>query len=101
MLINNCAGNRTQSCSPVCKGLLEGFQNNRGCCLNALYNSTFTVVTAQNYTTSPLFADQSIFYWCNVEAPPLTCELPNGSLLLKAFMLMLLLPLVVHIMDLF
>ena len=100
LLISNCAGN-TQSCSSECKGLLEGFRNNRGCCVNALYNSTFTVATAQNYTTSPLFADQSLFNRCNVEAPPLTCELPSGSLSLKAFTFMLLLPLVVYIMDLF
>ena len=101
LLINNCTGNRTESCSPVCKGLFEEFRNSRGCCLNALYNSTFTVATAQNYTTSPLFADQSLFNTCNVEVPPLTCELPSGSLSLKGFTFMLLLPLVVYIMDLF
>ena len=59
LFISNCTCN-TQSCFPVCKGLLEGFRNSRGCCLNALYNSTFTVATAQNYTTSSLFADQSL-----------------------------------------
>ena len=101
LLMNDCVSNRTQSCSPVCKGLLEGFQNTRGCCVNALYNSTFTVATAQNYTTSPLFADEGLFNRCNVEPPPLTCELPSGSLSLKAFIFMLLLPPIVYIMDLF
>ena len=81
------------SCSSDCKESLEAFADNRGCCVNALYNSTYTVVTGLNFTIS-LFQDSVLFDLCDVDTPPLTCAQPDGSLPLKAFTLMMLLPLI-------
>lgn len=99
-LANGCATN-TQSCSPTCKSLLQGFVSDRGCCVNAHYNSNFAVLLGHNYSTSSFLADNTMFESCAVEAPSLTCALPfSGCLQLKGFFLMPLLSIIIIVMTL-
>ena len=93
--------NSTQSCSSKCKRYLEDFKTNRGCCVNALYNSTFSIVTGQNFTTAPILADDSLFKLCDVATPPLTCEVvspTDGSPSLQGFTFLLLVLLVMSLL---
>lgn len=91
--ITNCgAAAFTQTCSESCKESLENFVESRGCCVNTLYNSTFSTVTGLSSLITT-FQNTALFDLCDVEPPPLTCT--DGSLPLKSFALMMLLPLIV------
>ena len=95
----NCHNNYSQSCSSECKRSLERFQKSRGCCVNALYNSTLAIATGINHTTFPILADNGLFKLCGVETPSLTCKLlTSGSLPLKGFTSLLLLALVMSLL---
>ena len=92
-ITTNCAtAAATQSCSSSCETSLQNFVDNRGCCVNTLYNSTFSTVTALN-ALIPTFQNTVLFDVCGIEPPPLTCT--DGSLSLKSVGLMMLLPLIV------
>ena len=94
--ISNCAPTlfAMQPCSSSCRASLESFVESRGCCVNSLYNSTFSVVTGLNFSV-PYFQQSTLFDMCGVEAPPLTCTDESRSLPLKSFTLMMLLPLII------
>ena len=83
----------TQSCSDDCKQRLQGFVDARGCCANAIYNSTYGQISGLN-DSAPFLADNTLFDLCGVEPPPLSCPSASGSLPFKASFIMLLLPLV-------
>ncbi len=99
-IISDCATAVTQSCSSSCNETLENFVVSRGCCVNTLYNSTFSTVTGLS-SSIPTFQNRMLFDVCGVEAPPLTCPdvTPtmgtDGSLPFKSFTLMMLLPLII------
>ena len=82
---------QSTQCFGDCRESLEEFATSRGCCINSLYNSTYSVVTGFNYTIS-YFQNTRLFNLCGVDRPPLTCD--SGSLPLKGFTLMMLLSLV-------
>ena len=89
-LMTNC--NSSQPCSTRCNQYLAEYRNTRGCCVNAIYNSTYTLAGGFNYTTGSLFEDDSLFNLCEVETPPLTCRVPTDeSLPLKSFSCLILL----------
>lgn len=82
----------TQTCSSACKGTLESFVANRGCCVNTVYNSTYARGSGLNFTAS-LLEDYRLFEVCEVEAPPLTCA--SGSMPFKMSTVALFLPLII------
>ena len=93
-IATDCSAVRsTQSCSSACRESLEGFVDGRGCCVNTLYNSTYSQATGLNFSASFILEDNMLFDLCEVEPPPLTCT--DGSLPLKSFSLMMLLPLII------
>jgi hypothetical protein len=83
------------SCSSSCRDSLQTFAENRGCCVNTLYNSTYALASGLNYSI-PYFQDTVLFDLCDIDAPPLEC---GGSLPLKGFALMMLLPLIVALLG--
>ena len=74
-IVKNC--NSTTSCSFNCKTSLDRFQSSRGCCVNAIYNSTFAEVMGLNSTTFQILADNHLFKLCGVSLPPLNCNVPT------------------------
>ena len=82
------------SCNKECRDTLQNFIDTRGCRVNTLYNSTYTLVAALNFTV-PFFQDGVLLDLCGVDAPPLTC----ASLPLNCFILMMLLPLIVTLLG--
>ncbi len=94
-LTSSCGAARfTQSCSESCRESLEDFIERRGCCVNTLYNSTYSQVTGLN-NSAPFFQDNVVLDLCGVETPPLTCGTDGLSLPLKSFTMMMLLPLII------
>ena len=91
-------GRTPSACSSTCRESLEEFADRRGCCINTLYNSTYSVVTGLNYTIT-IFQDSTLFNLCDVDTPPLTCTESDGSLPLKGFTLMMLLPLIIVLLG--
>jgi hypothetical protein len=88
----NCAPG---TCSNACESTLQSFVDNRGCCVNTLYNSTYTTVLGLDGLVSSL-QDGTLLDECGVKPPPLSCPpLSDGSLPLKSFGVMMLLPLIV------
>ena len=79
-----------QTCSSDCKDVLGRFVDQRGCCVNAIFNSTYTVVSGFNFV-SPVLANNMLFQLCEVEPPPLTC----GSLPFRVSAFTLLIPLII------
>ena len=69
----------TQMCSSECRQLLESFIENRGCCANTIYNSTYATATGVDMIAQFL-DDSTLFELCGVDAPPLTCTSKSGSL---------------------
>jgi hypothetical protein len=88
------------TCSPMCRMTLANFQRERGCCINALYNSTSSLLGGAN---QPLLASSSLFTLCGL-TPPTQCSSPftsSGSMMLGSnIILMAFLALVVYIMNL-
>jgi hypothetical protein len=88
------------ACSPLCRDTLQNFQNDRGCCINAIYNSTLSYVAGAH---QPLLADASLFTLCGL-TPPTQCSSPftsSGSMMLGSnIILMAFLALVVYMMNL-
>ena len=91
---SNCSS-LNGSCTDECKHTLQKFIDKRGCCVNTLYNSTYTLVAALNFMV-PFFQDSELLDLCGIDAPPLTC----ASLPLNCFILMMLLPLIVTLLGL-
>lgn len=69
--------NDTTSCSSECKNLLTSFGNSRGCCVNAVYNSTFSEALGINATTFNILGNRHLFKLCDVSPPPLKCKQPS------------------------
>ncbi len=92
----NCAATAfTGTCSNACESTLQSFVDNRGCCVNTLYNSTYTTVIGLDGLVSSL-QNSDLLDECGIVPPPLTCPpLSDGSLPLKSFGVMMLLPLIV------
>lgn len=63
----------SETCSDECRQSLMRFNSNRGCCINALYNSTYTEVLGQN-GDFPYLNTNNQFDLCGVEPPPQACE---------------------------
>ena len=61
----------TSNCSRQCQQALQYFATNRGCCVNAIYNSTYTEAVGVNYS---FLKDTSLFELCGVEPPPKNCS---------------------------
>ena len=62
------------SCSPECKSILQDFANSRGCCVNALYNSAYSIAV---FNTTVV--DDWLFKLCGVESPPQSCKVPTSA----------------------
>ena len=61
----------TSNCSRQCRQALQYFATNRGCCVNAIYNSTYTEAVGVHYS---FLEDTSLFDVCGVEPPPKNCS---------------------------
>ena len=68
--------NASQECSEECKGLLQQFESDLGCCVNVLYNSTFGYIKSIN---AQFLETNNLFIQCNVEPPPSNCEVKGLS----------------------
>lgn len=65
-----------RNCSSQCKDTLNAFQNNHGCCINSLYNSTYEVILGFNY---PQYSNQDLFRSCDVQVPPAICPVDSTT----------------------
>lgn len=73
-IMHNCNFS-SDSCSPDCKRYYQGFANDHGCCVNAIFNSTFAAVQGQDYD---IFVEETKWVQCGVKTPPTNCEQPSS-----------------------
>jgi hypothetical protein len=81
--------NNFTNCSAMCRSTLQRFLDERGCCINAVFNSTASDLGGGS---RPLLANNSLFTLCGLTPPPVKCPVPftiGGSLLSTANALLL------------
>lgn len=66
---NACTDTRI-NCSQECRDILSRFSSQRGCCVNALHNSTFGDALGINQA---FLETPALFAHCGVSPPPVTC----------------------------
>lgn len=80
-IIMNCFAGNALNCSSSCVNSLTVFKNDYGCCMNALFNSTFAEVH-DVYESTPVRIG-FVYPTCGIEPPPITCNLriiaPTGN----------------------
>ena len=69
-LYNNACTDTRINCSQGCRDILARFGSNRGCCVNALHNSTFGFTLGINQT---FLSTPALFDHCGIPRPPITC----------------------------
>lgn len=87
----DCFTNPMSCSSTTCSNLFQQFHGACGCCINAIYNSTYGNVFGLNQT---FLANGTLFRLCGLQTPPSTCRtfVPSGSLKLGGFTFLLLIP---------
>lgn len=72
-IMSNCNFS-SDSCSPDCKRYYQGFADDHGCCVHAIFNSTFAAIQGQDHD---IFAEETKWIQCGVKSPPTNCEQPS------------------------
>lgn len=91
----NClTDSKTCLANSNCRNIFEQFVGARGCCINAIYNSTFGRIFGFN---QPIFANGTLFSLCRLQTPSSTCRvfIGSGSLKLEGLTFLLLIPLII------
>ena len=68
----NCYDSGAINCTSRCNTSLTWFTNERGCCINVLFNSTLSEVLG--FYNSSIFRTASLYQACGIKTPPLTCK---------------------------
>lgn len=93
----NCFTDPTVCLSnPNCSSIFEQFVGDRGCCINAIYNSTYGEVFGLNQM---ILENGTRFSQCRLQTPSRTCRTysppGNGSLKLGGLTFLLLIPMII------
>uniref|UniRef100_A0A1X7V8C0 Uncharacterized protein n=1 Tax=Amphimedon queenslandica TaxID=400682 RepID=A0A1X7V8C0_AMPQE len=72
-IIRSCFAGNALNCSSSCVNYLTVFKNDYGCCMNALFNSTFAEVHDVYHSTPVRIG--FVYPTCGIEPPPLGCNL--------------------------